>query len=327
MRSSFWLLLLIVVCGHATQNSTELVQDSHAGQDAARQKVYSIADLHGDYEQFKMILQQLGLASFEGRDIHWTGGNSILVSTGDTVDRGEHSRPIYLAFQILAQQAPNHGGEVINILGNHELMNLGGDLRYVPPEEMESGGDYGGQDARANEWGPTGIIGRDLRARYVGAAMRAGTVFVHAGLDPSILRRYGSGPKALDNLNAKVRELINSETVDHVLLGEDGPFWNRFLAIGQEKKACEKVELTLRMLGADRMVMGHTPQRTGVNVRCEGPAGPRVILADTFISAAYGMSGGRASAVEYSGNSVTALYFPEDEEEVERFPLTASIDV
>jgi len=326
MRSLFWLLLLPYV-GHAVHNLTEFVIDSHAGQDAARQKVYSIADLHGDYGQFKTILQRLGLASFEGDDIHWTGGNSILVSTGDTVDRGEHSRPIYVAFQMLAQQAPKHGGEVINILGNHELMNLQGDLLYVPPEEMESGGDYGGRDARANEFGPTGIIGRDLRTRYVGAAIRAGTVFVHSGLDPSILSRYGSGPKALDDLNAKVKQLINSEVVDHVLFGEDGPFWNRLLASGPEKRACEKVDLTLRLLGVDRMVVGHTPQRTGVNVRCEGPVGPRLILADTFISSAYGMSGGRASAIEYIGNSVTAIYFPEDGEDVERLALSDSTDV
>jgi len=291
------------------------------GVSAARERVFSVADLHGDYERFKMILERLDLATFAEDQARWTGGTSILVSTGDSVDRGEHGRAIYLAFQELARQAPGHGGEVLNLIGNHELMNLQADLRYVHRSEMLSTGDYGGRVQREKEWGRDGLIGGDIRNRFITAAVRGRTLFVHGGLDPDVLSHYGSDAQALDALNAQVKELVNVDVVGrHWLFGDNGPFWNRFFADGRERHACDKVERTLSMVGADRMVVGHTPQDNGVNIRCAG----RIILADTIISRAYEASFGfsRASAIEYDGGAATALYFPVGQDGVERVPLT-----
>jgi len=290
--------------------------------------VYSIGDLHGDFDRFRTILTRIGLATFDGDQATWTGGNSVLVSTGDSVDRGERARPIYLTFQALAAQAPEHGGEVVNVIGNHELMNLQGDLRYVPESEFKPNGEYGGPTERKKEWGTKGRIGADIRQRFHTVAMREGTVFVHGGLDPIILDRYtGSGDKRLINLNEEVRGLLNVEKVpfNHKLFGDKGPFWNRFLAEGPEAAACQKVQQVLDVLGAKRMVLGHTPQMEGVNTRCNGSHGPALILADTVISRAYEPAFGfsRPSAVEYNGNKVSALYFPDSEKEVQRVMLSA----
>jgi hypothetical protein len=279
-----------------------------SSQTSMQQKVFSVGDLHGDYDRFKMILEGLNLATFEGGIPHWIGGNSVLVSTGDTVDRGEHSRPIYIAFQELARQAPLFGGEVVNILGNHELMNLQGDLRYVHPNEFRRRGDYGGKRGRIQDWSPTGIIGKDLRKRYVAVAVRKGTLFLHAGLHAAWLDTSSSNP--LEDLNTKVQQLLSPDVAkDHELLNSDhGPFWDRFFAGGNEEAVCREVQKTLNVLGATRMVVGHTPQLGGVNVRCDGPSGPRIILGDTLISRAYGEDG-VPSAIEYDGSAVTAIYF------------------
>merc|ERR1719217_1030183 len=279
-----------------------------ASQTPMQQKVFSVGDLHGDYDRFKMILEGLNLATFEGAVPHWTGGNSVLVSTGDTVDRGEHSRPIYLAFQELARQAPLFGGEVVNILGNHELMNLQGDLRYVHPNEFRRSGDYGGKRGRIQDWSPTGIIGKDLRKRYVAAAVRKGTLFLHAGLHAAWLNTSSSNP--LESLNSKIQQLLSADVIEeHELLNDHrSPFWDRFFATGNEEDVCREVQKTLTVLGAKRMVLGHTPQLGGVNLRCDGPSGPRIILGDTYISTAYGHHG-VASAIEYDGDTVRPLYF------------------
>lgn len=288
--------------------------------------VYSIGDLHGDFDRFKIILQKIGLAKF-GEDDHtrWTGGRAVLVSTGDSVDRGDRGRSIYVAFQNLTKQAEAVGGEVVNIAGNHELMNLQGDLRYVDSREMSQEGEYGGREQRQREWSKDGLIGADIRKRFVAAAVREGSLFVHGGLDPSILQEYGT----LEAVNSKVKELFDREVVtfNHRLLGQKGPFWYRFLAEGPEPAACGKVRETLELLGARRMVVGHTPQMAGVDVRCATPRGPELVLADTVISRAYEPAFGfsRPSAVEYLGDAVTALYFPEGHAgPPERRPLHAA---
>jgi len=276
---------------------------------ASPRAVYSVGDLHGDLEHFKLILEGLGVSTFDGDDATWTGGSAILVSTGDSVDRGIRSRPIYAIWRSLAKQAPEHGGEVVNVMGNHDLWNLMQDLRYVAKAEMSPTGDYGGAEARKEEFSPRGAIGADIRERFVGAAVREGTLFVHAGLEPSWLK----GPfKSLDALNARVKELLQVEVVSmrDKLWHDEGPFMSRTFATAKEAKACPLAEETLKLVGADRMTVGHTIQDHGITVRCKTPNGPRLILADTAISRAYG-PGAKPSAVEYIGRSVTAIYFEE----------------
>lgn len=276
------------------------------GNDVPR-TVYSVADLHGDFDNFKLILEGLGVASFDDKDATWTGGQAILVSTGDTVDRGPNSLPIYQAFETLAAQAEEAGGEVVNVMGNHDLMNLQGDMRYVPKKEMSSEGDYGGAAERNRIWSPEGPVGKDLRSRYVAAALREGTLFVHAGLEPTWLQKY----EDLDGLNRHVRELVAVPRVSkrEAVFGDNGPFWTRSFSLSGEKKACRLALKTLKLAGADRMTVGHTIQDDGVGTRCSSPeTGPRLILADTAISSAYG---GTASAVQYVGRNVTAIYFEE----------------
>lgn len=309
---------------HAVLNcvlaATCLVHLALSSQDSTTvpRTVYSIGDLHGDFDRLQLILEGVGLATFEGDHPTWTGGDSILVSTGDIVDRGFHSRPIYLAFMALSQQAPEQGGEVVNILGNHDLMTLQDDLRYVPSEELSAEGDYGGEEARQYEFSPEGTIGRDMRERYVVAAVRERTLFAHAGLHPQWLKQG----LCLDNINDFARILLAQPNVtrDEPLFGPSGPLWDRSFAWGSEEECCALAEETLTLLDVDRMVVGHTPQDSGVASRCRGgQAGPKVILGDTVISRAYGDCG-VPSIIEYKGENVTAIYLFDPNKAVEGAP-------
>merc|ERR1719436_3153 len=76
------------------------------------------------------------------RGIRWTGGNATLVQTGDMVDRGDYARDLYALFSDLRQQAAEAGGRVVNLVGNHDLMNIIEDLRYVSPGDYAA---FGGQ--------------------------------------------------------------------------------------------------------------------------------------------------------------------------------------
>jgi len=285
------------------------------------EQMFSVGDLHGDWEQFTKILTRLGLATFDGHQATWTGGKATLVNTGDIVDRGENGRPIYLAYQELAKQAKAEGGEVINIIGNHELMNLQHDFRYVHDSEWSPQGDYGGKKQRMDEWSTKGIIGQDIRTRFVAAAVRNSVLFVHGGLSEEVLRLYGDDAGALDNLNDALRQAIRAPRAanGHRLFMTDGPFWNRNLVYGKQSEVCPQIERTLLMLNARMMVVGHTPQDAGVNGRCLGTGYP-LILGDTIISRAYEdeHTKARASAIEFNGDDIVIHYFPDGQEGSER---------
>lgn len=98
-------------------------------------RIIAIGDLHGDYDAYENLLEQAGLINKRKR---WAGGDAILVQTGDVPDRGPDSLKIIKHLRKIQKQARRKGGRVITLAGNHEAMNLGGDLRYVHPGEYEA---------------------------------------------------------------------------------------------------------------------------------------------------------------------------------------------
>ena len=84
---------------------------------------------HADIQHARKILNLAGIMDAHGG---WSGGDDILVQTGDIVDRGTYAWDIYRMMQSLRGQASGAGGQVVSILGNHEVMNAIGDWRYVP---------------------------------------------------------------------------------------------------------------------------------------------------------------------------------------------------
>ncbi len=95
----------------------------------------AIGDVHGDFDDFVAILRRTGLID-EQR--HWAGGKTTLVQVGDEIDRGPKPREVIDLLMSLEQEATKTGGSVVALLGNHEVMNLMGDLRYVTNENYAS---------------------------------------------------------------------------------------------------------------------------------------------------------------------------------------------
>ena len=120
------VFLLLASAGHAKTKSD--VADA----------VIAIADVHGDFDDFVAILQHTGLIDKQN---HWAGGKATFVQTGDLIDRGPKPREVMDLMMALEKEAPSSGGRVVGLLGNHEMMNIMGDLRYVTPENFASFGD------------------------------------------------------------------------------------------------------------------------------------------------------------------------------------------
>lgn len=97
------------------------------------ERIVAVGDLHGDYDAWLAIARAARLIDAQGA---WAGGNATLVQLGDITDRGADSLKIIRSLQRLQREAPSAGGRVYVLLGNHEAMNLTGDLRYVHPGEF-----------------------------------------------------------------------------------------------------------------------------------------------------------------------------------------------
>ncbi|MEH6592920.1 MAG: HipA family kinase [Halioglobus sp.] len=96
-------------------------------------RVVAFGDVHGAYDDWVALLQELGVVN---KQLDWSGGNTHLVSLGDLIDRGPGSRQVVELLMKLDQQADKAGGAVHIVLGNHEVMVMTGDLRYVSKAEF-----------------------------------------------------------------------------------------------------------------------------------------------------------------------------------------------
>jgi len=101
----------------------------------AQTRVVAVGDSHGAYPEFVAILQRVGL--IDGNH-QWSGGSSVLVQTGDVIDRGKGSRQCLDLLMDLERQAAKQNGRVIPLLGNHEVMNIMGDLRYLVAADYQA---------------------------------------------------------------------------------------------------------------------------------------------------------------------------------------------
>ena len=104
------------------------------------ERVVAFADVHGAYEELTTLLRSAGMVDAA---LRWSGGKTHLVSLGDLLDRGADSRKVMDLLMRLQGEAVAAGGRLHVVLGNHEAMNVLGDLRYVDPGEFAA---YAGED-------------------------------------------------------------------------------------------------------------------------------------------------------------------------------------
>jgi hypothetical protein len=131
---------------------------------AAQQRIVAVGDLHGDYEAWIAIARDAGLIDPKNR---WAGGTATLVQTGDITDRGPDSLKIIRHLQKLQKEAQKAGGKVVVLIGNHEAMNVTGDLRYVDPGEYAAFADANSEALRQAVWDSNGkLFIANYKARY-----------------------------------------------------------------------------------------------------------------------------------------------------------------
>ena len=237
-------------------------------------QLVAIGDLHGDLAVTRRALRLAG--AIDERD-RWVGAGLVVVQTGDTIDRGDDDRAVLELLERLRGEAQAVGGELLVLSGNHELMNVGGDLRYVSPASFAS---FSGEEGRRDAFRPGGAYARMLASRPLYVKV-GDTIFVHGGLRTQHVA-YG-----LERLQAETRAWLLGQrpTPPAPIRSDEGPVWTRLYSQpSPPPAACEELASVLQALGAKRMVVGHTVQEGGITTACEG----RVHRIDVGMSRAYG---------------------------------------
>ena len=222
-------------------------------------KLMAISDLEGNYENAVQFLQANKIID-SNRDWIWGEGHLVLV--GDLVDRGSQVTEVMWLFRRLERQAQKAGGDVHYILGNHEAMVMGGDLRYINPKyhfvtsRMKL--NYDRLFAEDTE------IGRWWRTKN-GVETVGNLLFVHGGYSPVL----DQAQLPADTLNKRIREGLaparpNGATpATNPVRHQHGPFWYRgyfdkYAASWGGKATDEEIQNILKRHGAEHVVIGHT---------------------------------------------------------------------
>lgn len=267
-------------------------------------RLLAIGDLHGD---FAKTIQTLNLASLiDSKTLNWIGDDEIrVVQIGDVLDRGsDEIRLLYLIERLKIQS----GSRFIPLLGNHEIMNIDMDFRYITQDSLSEFKNWKfwykngmfmkklcpsiepppnpfkgipksfpgvkkeyweGIRARIAALRPNGPISTRFLANNDTILVIGDSVFVHGGLIEKHIT-YG-----LDRINREVKEWINGQRgrySPNYMRGRNSVVWLRKFSDGYNCD-CESLDKVLGMIpGAKRMVMGHTIQSEGINGVCEGKA-------------------------------------------------------
>jgi len=331
-------------------------------------RVVAVTDVHGTYHTLVTTIQK---AEVIDEDLAWIGADTHLVITGDILDRGPDSRLVMDLIMRLEHEASEAGGRVHQLIGNHEVMNLVGDLRYVSLQEYAAFADEESKQER-EQWyqryrstqppvveklqlrasfdllAPPGFFGHRRAFRADGRyghwlldqplmIVIDGTAFVHGGISSYVaehglegvngtlkaeLTRYISELDSLqdqalispietfydhaDVMKAVVEAqqlagpaLASAEAVialnESSIHGPDSPLWYRGNVGCSELIEGDALQRGLTRIGANRVVIGHTPTITRrVLQRMSG----RVIEIDTGMNHAAYKGSGNALIIE-----------------------------
>ena len=275
-------------------------------------RLIAIGDLHGD---LAITLTSLRLAKvipqnifpYNVKDISWCGGDTWVIQLGDQIDRCRpdnwkknciedlndvtedegNNMMIIQIFQKLDVMAKAHGGRVLGMLGNHELMNVDRDFRYVSPQEFlefvppnerdrkytDDGYPYGYYH-RLKVFERGGNIAKHYAIQKKSITIIGKNLFVHGGVSHALMSKY-----SIHELNQIVQKWLlkqgderQDKIFDEVFRDDDdmSPFWCRLYSEddGYGENTERGYNELLRIINSrnrlmeplERIVVAHTPQ-------------------------------------------------------------------
>lgn len=271
-----------------------------------KNNIIAIGDIHGDYRFALRLLVAAKVIEFDKKnnDIKWIGNDTVVVQIGDQVDR---CRPfnttcdnpqatdndegsdivIMMLFNDIHIKASKYGGAVISLLGNHELMNVMGNMNYVSYKGiLQFGKTYeDGLSERKRLFSVGNKYAKLLACTRSSYVIIGEFIFIHGGLVPQFIESLNKNGSNFYETNYYVRKwllgLISDDGVKNIVQSNPNTiFWNRILGsippnvAVKDNDICEQyLKGVLDTFNLKGMVIGHTPQifkhNEGINSTCD----------------------------------------------------------
>jgi Calcineurin-like phosphoesterase len=259
--------------------------------------VHALGDTHGDYDRLVKLLvagKLIADAPASPAQVTWSGGRSILVVTGDMIDKWNQSLKVIALMRALMASAASQGGRVVISTGNHEAEFLENpkdpkteefrkELKAagIKPKEVADGTDAEG-------------IGKFLLCLPFATRVN-GWFFAHAG---------STKGRTFEQLGRDLQKGIDEEGYSaKVLLGNKGLLEARMKPPWWEKDGDEPIESQARLLGyadalgVQHIVFGHQP---GSYVFNDGSVRNKGTMFDNFDGLVFLIDMGMSRGVGYS---------------------------
>ncbi len=214
-----------------------------------------ISDIEGNFASFRKLLMANKVID---ENFNWIFEEGHLLLVGDFVDRGTQVTEVLWLIYSLEDKAKAAGGYVHYVLGNHEIMNMSGDLRYLHPKYVEASKIMNKNFVEL--YGEGSELGRWLRTKNV--AEKIGDIlYIHGGISPLVYRV----PFDVPLINKIARPFYADSVYNYpdveteIIYSDNGPFWYRGMYNARDPKLIEKeVDSALTRFNTKHLVTGHT---------------------------------------------------------------------
>jgi Secretion system C-terminal sorting domain/Calcineurin-like phosphoesterase len=243
---------------------------------------FVVSDMEGEFKDFSTLLKK---ANVIDSNYKWNYGKKHLYIIGDMVDRGQSvTETLWLIYK-LEDEAKAAGGAVHYILGNHEVMAITGDVRYVHEKYTGDTGTVAQVGETLNSiYATNSELGRWLRAKNVIERYK-NVAFVHGGitngvaaLDGYTYQVYNDVARHYIKNNRKCMYPTTAENDNCKAINSgdsSGLYWDRSVANGAVDAA--ELDESLAYMVVDRMIIGHTTQD---KIKLHGTYGEKVLNID-----------------------------------------------
>lgn len=295
-------------------------------------RIIVVGDIHGDYEN---CIKALQAAKVIDNDHKWCGGDTILVQVGDQIDNirfplsnissntkspnfteGEFKKieesaddyKVLFFFTELHKQASMYGGAVYSLVGNHELLNVSGNYKYVSKQNLadptlyeyynkyQENIPYTKKLVKPNiATRETAFLKGNPMAEFLGCTrymflIIGDILFVHAGILDNILSELKS-VEGLDKVNKLLslylfNEFNNDNSISNTFFnGIDSPLWTRHYNSTPDEQLCPLITKVTDTFNVGKIIIGHIPMiDNGITFKCDNKLGYTDVGMSTVFS-------------------------------------------